>query len=244
MACMVCSMITMVMPSPRCRRITASMLFHFLRGQGPPASRRAAAARLAGERAGELHQAQLLGGEAGGRPVRVGRKADRASASAASARPPPRCGARHRRRPRRCRARVMRGNGRTIWKVRPTAKPADCVRLLADASSRRRAGPCPRRACRKPLSRLNSVVLPAPFGPMMPSSAPRPTVEADPCTALSPPKRLRECRDLGAAAVPVAGGDAGRIARCSACAQRAPRRRRPPGRRAAGAPRKRSRTRQ
>ena len=61
----------------------------------------------------------------------------------------------------------MRGKARTTWKVRPMprrhtwfgSKPVkgDPAKLIV-----------PRSAVRNPLITLNKVVLPAPFGPMMP----------------------------------------------------------------------------
>ena len=52
----------------------------------------------------------------------------------------------------------------------------------------------PALGCRKPLSRLNSVVLPAPFGPMMPRISPLCSVKLTSCTALRPPKVFERLR--------------------------------------------------
>ncbi len=61
----------------------------------------------------------------------------------------------------------MRRNGRITWKVRPMpASQITCGRwpdMLRPSIST-----SPSLGFRKPLRRLNSVVLPAPFGPMMP----------------------------------------------------------------------------
>ncbi len=62
---------------------------------------------------------------------------------------------------------VMRGNARTTWKVRPTPR-AQTSCGLRPPSSLPAKRMLPLSAARKPLMTLNSVVLPAPFGPMMP----------------------------------------------------------------------------
>ena len=61
----------------------------------------------------------------------------------------------------------MRGNERTTWKVRPMPRAQTSCGFSPPISlpAKRIA---PWSAARKPLITLNSVVLPAPFGPMMP----------------------------------------------------------------------------
>ena len=90
----------------------------------------------------------------------------RSSASLASAAPRHRSWRGHRRPTTTFSETDMRGNGRTTWKVRPTpAWQSWCglrPTMSRPSSSTRRSGR------RKPFSRLNSVVLPAPFGPIMP----------------------------------------------------------------------------
>ena len=68
---------------------------------------------------------------------------------------------------------------------------------------------------RKPLSKLNSVVLPAPFGPMMPRISPSPTVKLAWATARKPPKDFERlltvrigwrCCGVGSGAAAAIGG--------------------------------------
>ena len=90
----------------------------------------------------------------------------------------------------------MRRNGRMTWKVRPTpARRAACG--LRPTMSRPSSRISPVSGRRKPLSRLNSVVLPAPFGPMMPRISFRRSSKLTSWTAFRPPKerdRLRTSR--------------------------------------------------
>ena len=84
---------------------------------------------------------------------------------------------------------VMSGNTRTSWKVRTTPRAAmrnGGTPVMSHPSRRMR----PSVGGRQPVTRLKSVVLPAPFGPI--------TAEIEPCaienetwlTACSPPNRL------------------------------------------------------
>ena len=69
---------------------------------------------------------------------------------------------------------------------------AQLVRLAADVMSRPSSRICPASGRRKPLSRLKAVVLPAPFGPMMPRIAPSRHVEADVLHRLQAAEALRQ----------------------------------------------------
>ena len=85
---------------------------------------------------------------------------------------------------------VSATSGLAIWKVRPSrAAPAACGAKRIDqlaAEMRRR-----RRSARSwPVRRLNSVVLPAPFGPMMLTISPRRTSNETSSTASSPRETL------------------------------------------------------
>src|SRR5207244_2522814 len=84
---------------------------------------------------------------------------------------------------------VMEGKGRTIWNVRPI--PRRAIRYggmpLIDASSHRMS---PASGRVSPLMQLSRVVLPAPLGPMTPSTWPGSTVKVTPARALTPPNRL------------------------------------------------------
>ena len=80
-------------------------------------------------------------------------------------------------------------NGKTleIWNVRPSPR---CVRRYGGTARdrpRRRAGCGPPSAGSRPERRLKSVVLPAPFGPMMPSSSPCRTSSPTSATMVAPP---------------------------------------------------------
>ena len=77
------------------------------------------------------------------------------------------------RRSARSRAPSSRRKGRGIWKVRPTPRADAPLRALAARRRGRRCGSRRMSACRLPASRLNSVVLPAPFGPISPTISPR-----------------------------------------------------------------------
>ncbi len=82
---------------------------------------------------------------------------------------------------------VSSGKSRASWNERPSparARPAE----LSDVTSR--PASMIRPACNgvKPEMRSNIVVLPAPFGPMMPTISPAPTSNVTPSTARMPPK--------------------------------------------------------
>src|SRR5262249_27856712 len=81
-------------------------------------------------------------------------------------------------------------NGFTIWKVRASPRWHTWRRLSprVDTPSKRTS---PTSVARNPEMRWNSVVLPAPFGPMSPTISPGATSKLTPETACSPPKRLR-----------------------------------------------------
>ena len=83
----------------------------------------------------------------------------------------------------------MRANSCGIWKVRsrPRAKRRWAGRRVTSRPSNRMAPPSAGQA---PVTMLNRVVLPAPFGPMSPVTVPASTVRLHRSTAHSPPKRL------------------------------------------------------
>ena len=76
---------------------------------------------------------------------------------------------------------------RTTWNVRPTPmRQTSKVFLPSIGCASSRAEPS--SASSTPFSTLNSVVLPAPFGPMMPRISPSATEKLTSLTARSPPK--------------------------------------------------------
>ena len=79
-----------------------------------------------------------------------------------------------------------RGKLRTTWNVRPTPmRHTWCtLRPSIDWPS---SVALPSSAASTPFSTLNSVVLPAPFGPMMPRISPLPTEKLTWLTARNPP---------------------------------------------------------
>ena len=80
----------------------------------------------------------------------------------------------------------MRGKVRTTWKVRPM--PARQMRFgFSPVMSRPANRTLPPLGAASPFSRLNSVVLPAPLGPMMPRISPSSTSKLTSWTAFSPP---------------------------------------------------------
>ena len=84
---------------------------------------------------------------------------------------------------------VIAGNGRGIWKVRPRPRPR--TRWAGSPSSRSPSRVIrPSDGRRVPATRLKTVVLPAPFGPIRPVTVPRATRKETPSTARWPPKRL------------------------------------------------------
>src|SRR5882724_650757 len=84
---------------------------------------------------------------------------------------------------------VMSENGRSFWKVRATPR-------CAISSGRSRVTSAPSRLTRpasarwKPVTRSKSVDLPAPFGPITPTSSPGATANETSRLAITPPKRL------------------------------------------------------
>ncbi len=82
------------------------------------------------------------------------------------------------------------GNGRTSWKVRPMPRAADLVGRAARRCVRRRRRSSRRSGANTPAMMLNSVVLPAPFGPMTAKIEPCATRKLTLSTASRPRKRL------------------------------------------------------
>ncbi len=82
-----------------------------------------------------------------------------------------------------------------FWKVRPMPRPAIwCVGVLViDLPSKRMS---PAWYWYRRLRQLNSVVLPAPFGPIRPQMSPRRTSKLTPSSATMPPKRTVTPRTL------------------------------------------------
>src|SRR5689334_3284741 len=82
---------------------------------------------------------------------------------------------------------VSAGNGRTIWKVRPMPRRQTSSGLSPSIRSPWNAM-VPLFGANIPAIRLNSVVLPAPFGPITAKIAPSGTEKLTSATALSPLK--------------------------------------------------------
>ena len=101
----------------------------------------------------------------------------------------------------------MRRNGRTTWKVRPT--PAAQIRCGGwPVISRPSKTMLPAAGRRKPLSALKSVVLPAPFGPMIPRISPVATRRLTPSSAFRPPNAI-DTPDTSSSVAPMVRADAG-----------------------------------
>ena len=84
---------------------------------------------------------------------------------------------------------VSLGNRLVIWNVR--AMPSAVRRWLGQAvTSWPNSSTCPDDAGKIPVIRLNSVVLPAPFGPMMALRSPGMILRVTSRTACRPPKLL------------------------------------------------------
>ena len=82
-----------------------------------------------------------------------------------------------------------RRNGRTIWKVRTSpSRQVACGGTPTRLRPRNRISPPSGRE--KPESRLNTVVLPAPLGPMRPRISPSAIAKESARTAWRPPKRF------------------------------------------------------
>ena len=90
---------------------------------------------------------------------------------------------------------LMRVSTRGVWKVR--TRPA---RAMASPRSARcgvrRKRMRPAAGARKPETRLNTVVLPAPLGPISAVIVPSATAKTDASTAATPPKERRRSCDL------------------------------------------------
>ena len=90
---------------------------------------------------------------------------------------------------RRCSRTVSRGNTRAAWKVRPRPRRA-ATWGGRPVMSRPSSAIRPRSGLTAPAMQLKSVVLPDPFGPMIPTSSPAPTVRSMSASAVTPAKRL------------------------------------------------------
>ena len=169
--------------------------------------------RLGGERARQLDRALLAVGEArrprGRRARATPRNVERVAGARARSRAPrarSRAGGASRRRTRPGSARgaptitfssaVICANSRICWKVRETPSAAIAVRRAALDRPRRGGGPSRRRARSTPETRLKSVVLPAPFGPMTAFTVPFSTRKETSFTACRPPKRFESAAHL------------------------------------------------
>src|SRR5262249_54687607 len=98
---------------------------------------------------------------------------------------------------------VSLGNRLVTWKVR--AMPNAVRRWLGHfVTSWPNSMTCPELAGRIPVIKLNSVVLPAPFGPLMAFRWPGMTVSVTPRTAASPPQLLERPRSSRAGQPPSA----------------------------------------
>ena len=82
------------------------------------------------------------------------------------------------------------GEGLELLERARHAEPADLVGTEPGDAAGRPAARCPRSAGWKPVSRSKSVDLPAPLGPMMPTSSPGATWKEMSLLATRPPKRL------------------------------------------------------
>src|SRR5579884_1636252 len=90
-------------------------------------------------------------------------------------------------------ATVSAGNSRPSWNDRPRpsrARRCGDVRVMSSASPSTVSVTVPRSAGRKPDTTSKSVVLPAPFGPMKPSTSPGATSNPTSRSAVIPPKRF------------------------------------------------------
>ena len=100
---------------------------------------------------------------------------------------------------------VSRGNRLVIWKVR--AMPSAVRRWLGQVvTSLPNSRTWPDDDGKIPVIRLNSVVLPAPFGPMMALRSPGMILKVTSRTACRPPKLLRQAAHSSTGTVPFAVG--------------------------------------
>ena len=90
---------------------------------------------------------------------------------------------------------VRRSNSPTPWSVRAIPSPASRSGLIraSDSPRQRRV---PESGATNPQIRLNSVVLPAPLGPITPTTSPPPTSSDTPSSAVIPPKRTVASRTI------------------------------------------------
>ncbi len=91
-----------------------------------------------------------------------------------------------------------------IWNVRPTPAAQTSMRLPADDIGVAERHAALRSGLRKPFSKLNSVVLPAPLGPMIPRMVPRADVEAHVLHGLQAAMASTDCAPRRIASVPAA----------------------------------------
>ena len=87
-------------------------------------------------------------------------------------------------------------NSRWFWKVRAT--PSTVMRWGGNRVSSKRPDSItePEEARWMPLITLNRVVLPDPFGPIMPTISPSSTLRSRPCRACKPPKSFDSLRTV------------------------------------------------
>ena len=185
---MVCSMMTMVMPSaarPRSTAITSSAsawprpasVSSSSRMRGCPASARASSIRRSSLLVSSLATRCAIRGQADARDRRVGQAARLGVRAGAHV------GADHH----------VVGHRHAHERTHDLEGAADAQLRRAGAACRPRmlrpsSSTSPALGARKPFSRLNAVVLPAPFGPMMPRIMPSRTSKPTSSTAFRPPK--------------------------------------------------------
>ncbi len=205
-ACMVCSMMTTVTPAARTRRITA-IIVSTPSAESPASGSSRRTRRGRGREAPrQLHQPQLERGEAAGHVPRPGpARPTCARAASAAARARPDGGASRTNAPTMTFSCTVRwGNVRTTWNVRPTPRRQSALGLRPGDGLRRGSGPRPASGTRKPLSTLNSVVLPAPLGPMMPRISPLAHSKLTSASGLQTDEGLGDAAHLERAPRPVA----------------------------------------
>ena len=170
-----CSIQMMATPAPRRRRIVSTSSCDLVLGRGRRRSRRAAAAAAGGQRPRQLEPLALEQRQArrrGRSPC--GEQARHARAPPRTARGPARspvAAAEDAAPTRTFSNTVMPSNGRGTWYVRRcrrgTARAARRVVMSRPSKTTR-----PPSGRRPPVIRLSTVVLPAPFGPTIPSASP------------------------------------------------------------------------
>src|SRR5829696_1975671 len=211
-----CSTISTVFPSSRCTDRISSTSSSTSSAETPAmgSSRRITSGRLASSIASSSFRLSPCESSPAGQSVRAPRPT-RTSASAARSRASATDAARRqiRSEPPRWASAARRtfscteSSGKMLetWNVRPS--PERARRYGASAVTSRPCSSTPPAVGRtSPESRLKSVVLPAPFGPMMPTSSPARTSSETSTTILAPPMsspRLRVARiGAGVATIP------------------------------------------